>query len=222
MFLFEDKESWQTPTYTLREEIAASVTHGIGAGLSIVGLTLLIVLAAIYGDIWQVVAFSIYGASLFFLYLASTLYHAVQNPRPKRNLRLLDHTAIYLLIAGTYTPFLLVRMRGAMGWTLLAVVWSMALAGIIWKIFFLGRLEVLATIFYMVMGCLAIVGIREMLVSIPTTGLILLATGGAVYIIGIIPYAWKKLPYNHVIWHFFVLGGSLLHFFAIVTLVDIS
>jgi hemolysin III len=222
MFLFEDKESWQTPTYTLREEIAASVTHGIGAGLSIVGLTLLIVLAAIYGDIWQVVAFSIYGASLFFLYLASTLYHAVQNPRPKRNLRLLDHTAIYLLIAGTYTPFLLVRMRGAMGWTLLAVVWSMALAGIIWKIFFLGRLEVLATIFYMVMGCLAIVGIREMLVSIPTTGLILLATGGAVYIIGIIPYAWEKLPYNHVIWHFFVLGGSLLHFFAIVTLVDIS
>lgn len=219
MFLFKDKESWQMPTYSQREEIAASVTHGIGVGLSVVGLTLLVALAAIYGDAWQVVAFSIYGASLFLLYLASTLYHAVQNPRLKRRLRLLDHTAIYLLIAGTYTPFLLVRMRGTMGWTLLAVVWSMALAGIIWKIFFLGRLEVLATIFYVLMGCLAIIGIREMLVSIPPAGLILLATGGAVYMLGIIPYAWEKLPYNHVIWHLFVLGGSALHFFAITTLV---
>ena len=222
MFLFKEKESWQTPTYNLREEIAASVTHGVGAGLSIAGLILLVMLAAIYGDAWQVVAFSIYGASLFLLYLASTLYHAIQKPRPKKVFRVMDHAAIYLLIAGTYTPFLLVRMRGAMGWTLLAIVWSMALAGIIWKIFFLGRLEILATIFYVLMGCLAIIGIREMLVSVPAPGLILLAIGGAVYILGIIPYAWEKLPYNHVIWHLFVLAGSLLHFFAIVTLVEVS
>ena len=222
MFLFKENESWQTPTYNLREEIAASVTHGIGAGLSVAGLTLLVVLAAIYGDVWQVVAFSIYGASLFFLYLASTLYHAIQKPRAKRGFRILDHAAIYLLIAGTYTPFLLVRMRGAMGWTLFAIVWTMALAGVIWKIFFLGRLEILATIFYVLMGCLAVVGIKEMLVSIPTAGLILLVTGGAVYILGIIPYAWGKLPYNHVIWHLFVLSGSLLHFFAIVTLIEVS
>ena len=222
MFLIKEKSSWQKPIYNLREEIAASVTHGVGAGLSIAGLTLLIVLAAIYGDAWQVVAFSIYGTSLFLLYLASTLYHAIQNPRAKRVFRVLDHTAIYLLIAGTYTPFLLVGMRGAMGWTLLVTIWAMALAGIIWKIFFLGRLEILATIFYVLMGWLAIIGIKEMLVSIPTTGLILLVTGGLVYMLGIIFYAWKKFPYNHAIWHLFVLGGSILHFFAITTLVGTS
>ncbi len=222
MFLIKEKSSWQKPIYNLREEIAASVTHGVGAGLSIAGLTLLIVLAAIYGDAWQVVAFSIYGTSLFLLYLASTLYHAIQNPRAKKVFRVLDHTAIYLLIAGTYTPFLLVGMRGAMGWTLLVTIWAMALAGIIWKIFFLGRLEILATIFYVLMGWLAIIGIKEMLVSIPTTGLILLVTGGLVYMLGIIFYAWKKIPYNHAIWHLFVLGGSILHFFAITTLVGTS
>jgi len=222
MFLFKDKESWKDPTYNFREEIAASVTHGIGAGLAAVGLTLLVILAVMYGDVWQVVAFSIYGVSLFLLYSASTLYHAIQRPRLKRFFRVIDHAAIYLLIAGTYTPFLLITMRDTVGWTLLVIIWSMALAGIIWKIFFLGRLEVLATIFYVVMGCLALVGINKMLVSIPPTGVVLLAIGGAVYILGIIFYAWKKIPYNHVIWHFFVLGGSALHFFAIVTLVGLT
>jgi hemolysin III len=219
MFLFKDKTSWRQPTYNLQEEIAASITHGIGAGLSIAGLVILIVLGIIYGDVWQVVAFSIYGTSLILLYFASTLYHAVQDPGKKRIFRILDHTAIYLLIAGTYTPFLLVRMRGTMGWTLFAVVWAMALAGIIWKIFFLGRMEILATIFYVVMGLMAVVGINEMLISIPTSGLILLVIGGAVYILGIIFYAWEGLPYNHVIWHLFVLVASVLHFFAIATLI---
>ncbi len=222
MFLFKDKESWKNPTYNFREEIAASVSHGVGAGFAAVGMILLIVLAVMYGDTWQIVAFSIYGASLFFLYCASTLYHGIQRPRLKRSFRVMDHVGIYLLIAGTYTPFLLVTMRDTMGWTLLAIIWCMALAGIIWKIFFLGRLEILATMFYILMGCLAIVGIRKMLVSIPPTGVMLLAIGGAVYILGVIFYAWEKIPYNHVIWHFFVLGGSALHFFAIVTLVGLT
>lgn len=219
MFLFKDKESWKNPTYNFREEIAASISHGIGAGFAAIGLILLVVLAVMYGDTWQVVAFSIYGISLFFLYSASTLYHGIQRPHLKRVFRVMDHVGIYLLIAGTYTPFLLVTMRDTMGWTLLVVIWSMALAGIIWKIFFLGRLEVLATLFYILMGCLAVVGIRQMLVSIPPAGMILLATGGAVYILGVIFYAWDRIPYNHVIWHFFVLGGSVLHFFAIYTLI---
>ncbi len=222
MFLFKDQESWKNPTYNFREEIAASVSHGVGAGLAAIGLTLLVVLAMRYGDTWQVVAFSIYGTSLFFLYSASTLYHGIQRPRLKRSFRVIDHAGIYLLIAGTYTPFLLVSMRNTMGWTLLVIIWSMALAGIIWKIFFLGRLEILATMFYILMGCLAVVGIRQILVSIPPTGVILLAAGGAVYISGVIFYAWKKIPYNHVIWHFFVLGGSTLHFFAIFTLVEMT
>ena len=218
MFLFKDRESWKNPTYNFREEIAASISHGIGAGFAAIGLILLVVLAVMYGDTWQVVAFSIYGVSLFFLYLASTLYHGIQRPHLKRFFRVMDHVGIYLLIAGTYTPFILVTMRDTMGWTMLAVIWSMALAGIIWKIFFLGRLEVLSTMFYILMGCLAVVGIRQMLVSIPPAGVILLATGGAVYILGVIFYAWERIPYNHVIWHFFVLGGSALHFFAIYTL----
>jgi hemolysin III len=222
MFLFKDKESWKNPTYNVREEIAASVSHGVGAGLAAVGMTLLVVLAVTYGDTWQVVAFSIYGISLFFLYSASTLYHGIQRPRLKRFFRVMDHAGIYLLIAGTYTPFLLVSMRDTMGWTLLVIIWSMALAGIIWKIFFLGRMEILATMFYILMGCLAVVGIRQMVVSIPLTGLILLVAGGAVYISGVIFYAWHRIPYNHVIWHFFVLGGSALHFFAIFTLVKIA
>jgi len=219
MFLFKDKESWKNPTYNFREEIAASISHGIGAGFAAIGLILLVVLAVMYGDTWQVVAFSIYGVSLFFLYSSSTLYHGIQRPHLKRFFRVMDHVGIYLLIAGTYTPFLLLTMRDTMGWTLLVVIWSMALAGIIWKIFFLGRLEVLATLFYILMGCLAVVGIRQMLVSIPPAGVILLATGGAVYILGVIFYAWERIPYNHVIWHFFVMGGSVLHFFAIYTLV---
>ena len=222
MFLFKDKESWKNPTYNLREEIAASISHGVGAGLAAIGLALLVVLAVMYGDTWQVVAFSIYGASLIFLYSASTLYHGIQRPRLKRLLRVMDHAGIYLLIAGTYTPFLLVGMRNTMGWILLVIIWSMALAGVIWKIFFLGRLEILATMFYILMGCLAVVGIRQILVSIPPTGIILLVAGGAVYISGVLFYAWEKIPYNHVIWHFFVLGGSALHFFAIFTLIKVT
>ena len=202
--------------YTIGEEIANSVTHGIGAALSVAGLTLLVVLAAIYGDVWRVVSFSIYGSSLVLLYLCSTLYHSIQHPQAKRILRIFDHSAIYLLIAGTYTPFTLVSMRGPWGWTMFSVVWSLALLGIAFKTVFIGRWEKLATAAYVLMGWLVVIAFKEMLVTIPPGGVFWLVTGGVVYTLGVIFYAWEKLPYNHAIWHLFVLGGSICHFFAIL------
>lgn len=219
MGLLKDKPSWQNPFYTLGEEIANSLTHGVGVALAIVGLAVLVVLAAIYGDGWRVVSFSIYGGSLLILYSASTLYHSIQRPRAKRFLRTMDHASIYILIAGTYTPFLLVGVRGTVGYTLLTIVWLMAVLGILWKVFFLGRFEVLATIMYIFMGWMGVIAFRQMLVNIPQLGVTMLFAGGIVYTLGVIFYAWEKLPYNHAIWHLFVLGGSICHFFAVVTLV---
>ncbi len=213
------QKEYHTPLagyYSLGEEIANSVTHGIGAALSVAGLTLLVVLAAIYGDVWRVVSFSIYGSSLVILYLASTLYHSFQNPRVKSVFRVLDHASIYLLIAGSYTPFLLVSMRGVWGWSLFGVVWGLALIGVAFKVFFIGRYEVLATAAYVLMGWLAVIAFKEMLVRVPPGGVALLIAGGVTYTAGVIFYAWEKLPFNHAIWHLFVLGGSIFHFFAVL------
>lgn len=207
--------------YSLEEEIANSITHGIGAGLSVAGLTLLVVLAAIYGDVWRVVSFSIYGSTLVILYLASTLYHSFQKPRVKRVLRVLDHASIYLLIAGSYTPFLLVSIRGVWGWTLFGVVWGLALMGVAFKVFFIGRYEVLATAAYVLMGWLCVIAFQEMLAKVPPGGVTLLIIGGVVYTAGVIFYAWQKLPYNHAIWHLFVLGGSICHYFAVMNLLPL-
>ncbi len=219
MDLLKDKPSWKSPFYTLGEEIANSVTHGIGAALAVAGLTALVLLAVIYGDAWRVASFTIYGSSLIILYLGSTLYHSVQHPRAKRVFRTLDHTSIYVLIAGTYTPFLLIGSRNTAGWTLLALVWTMAVAGILWKIFFLGRLEVLATLMYVFMGWMGVFAFRQILSNLPPLGVTMLFAGGIVYTVGVIFYAWERLPYNHAIWHLFVLGGSICHFFAIATLI---
>ncbi len=218
MGLLHDKPSWRNPFYSVQEEIANSVTHGVGAGLAIAGLAVLVVLAVRYGDPWQIVSVSIFGASLVILYSASTLYHAVQQPRLKSVLRKLDHASIYLLIAGTYTPFLLISLRGPTGWTLLAVVWIMATLGVLWKMFFTGRFEVIATIVYILMGWMGVVAVRDMLANVPPAGILFLFAGGIVYTLGVIFYAIEKIPYNHAVWHLFVLGGSICHFAAVFTL----
>lgn len=202
--------------FTLGEEIAHSITHGIGAALSIAGLTVLVVLAVLYGDGYQVVSFSIYGGSLVILYLASTLYHGFQHPGVKRVFKVLDHASIYLLIAGTYTPFLLVSLRGNLGWTLLAVIWGLALLGVSFKALFIDRFQNLSVLMYVLMGWLSLVLVKEMLIHIPLGGLILVAVGGVFYTIGVIFYALQKIPYMHVVWHFFVLGGSIAHYFAVL------
>ena len=202
--------------YTIGEEIANSITHGIGTGLAVAGLTLLVVLAAIYGNVWHVVSFSIYGSTLVILYLASTLYHSIQTPKVKRILRIFDHASIYLLIAGSYTPFVLVNMRGTLGWILFGIVWGIALFGIVFKAFFIGRFEKLATAGYVLMGWLIVFAFGEMLKAISLGGIIWIVLGGITYTVGVIFYAWQKLPYNHAIWHLFVLGGSICHFFAVL------
>ncbi len=197
------------------EELANTITHAIGVGFSITGLVLLVVRAALYGTAWHVVSFSIFGASLILLYLASTLYHGFRSPRIKEIFRIFDHSAIYLLIAGSYTPFLLVTLRGPWGWSLFGTIWGLAIIGITFKLIFGPKYDILSTIFYLLMGWVVIIAIKPLLAALPLAGLAWLAAGGLAYSLGVIFYAWEKLPYHHAIWHGFVLAGSLFHFFAV-------
>lgn len=201
--------------FTLGEEITHSVTHGIGTGLSIAGLVLLLVRAAMHGDVYHIVSFSIYGVSLIILYLASTLYHGIQHPRVKRVFQIIDHASVYLLIAGSYTPFLMVALRDSWGWTFLVIIWGLALLGISFETLFIERFEILSTVAYVLMGWLSVVLLKELAANIPIGGMIWLAVGGVAYTVGVIFYALRKIPYMHVIWHVFVLGGSICHFFAV-------
>lgn len=204
------------PRYTLREEIASSVTHGVGVVLAIAGLAVLVAFATLHGDAWHVVSCSIFGAALILCFTTSTLYHSVQVERIKHLLRTLDHTAIFLLIAGTYTPFLLVNLRGPWGWSLFAVIWGLTFAGIALRLLLKGRLHGLVVSIYIAMGWIVVVAIQPMLERVGTGGLILLAAGGLAYTTGVIFYKWRRLPYNHAIWHGFVLAGAALHFFAVL------
>jgi len=196
-------------------EIANSVTHGIGALLAIAGLVLLVVFAAIYGNAWHIVSVSIYGSTLVLLYLASTLYHAIQAPETKRILRIIDHSAIYLLIAGTYTPFTLVTLQGARGWVMFGVIWGLAILGILYKIFFINRHVVISTLFYLLMGWLIVFSIGDLFGGLSRGGIVLLGAGGLSYTLGMIFYAGRERLLMHAIWHLFVLGGSICHFFTI-------
>ncbi len=214
--LRELKDRTVSRLYSLGEEIANSVTHGIGAGLSIAGLTLLVALAAWYGTPRQVISFSIYGATLIILYLASTLYHSFQHPKVKQVFRVIDHASIFLLIAGTYTPFLLVGIRSTWATVLLVIVWGLALLGASFKALFIHRFQKLSVLAYILMGWLSVVAIRELFANIPPGGLILLAVGGVIYTLGVIFYALKKVPYMHAVWHLFVLGGSICHYLAVL------
>ena len=206
--------------YTIGEEVAHSVLHGIGLALSIAGLVVLVVLASLRGTAWHIVSCSVYGATLVILYSCSTLYHAIQAPRVKRVLRVLDHSSIYLLIAGTYTPFTLVCLRGGWGWSLFGVIWGLALAGVVLKPFLLGRFPILSPILYILMGWLVVIAVKPMLASLPLYVLLWLGLGGLAYTVGVIFYACDgKLPYNHAIWHLFVMAGSLFQFVAVLLLI---
>ncbi|MBC2717030.1 MAG: hemolysin III family protein [Desulfobacteraceae bacterium] len=202
--------------YTLGEEIANSITHGIGAALSIAALVLLVVFASQHRDAWRIVSFSIYGVSLITLYLSSTLYHAFTNEKAKHFFRLMDHSCIFLLIAGTYTPPTLIAMRGSWGWTLFTLIWAMAVGGLIFETINIGKYKFISVAIYMAMGWLAIVAIKPMLEALPPGMFQWFLIGGLFYTAGIIFYAWKRIPYNHAIWHLFVLGGSITHFFGIL------
>ena len=202
-------------TYTRGEEIANSLTHGLGFLLSIAGLAILVTFAALRADAWTVTADAIFGASMVLLYGSSTLYHSLRAPRLKHGVRVVDHVAIFLLIAGTYTPFMLVSLRGPWGWSLFGVVWALAAAGTALKVFFTGRFRVLSTLVYLFMGWLVIVAIKPLVEALPRLSLIMLFAGGIAYSLGTVFYLWKRLPYHHAVWHLFVLAGSICHFFAV-------
>ena len=201
------------------EEIANAITHGIGLLLSIAGFVVLLVLAASRGTAWHIVACSIYGATLICLYAASTLYHAVISPRVKRALRIFDHSAIYLLIAGTYTPFLLVSLRGPWGWSLFGVIWGLALVGVLFKFWFVERFAILSTAVYIAMGWLVVIAAKPVITHLRLTAIIWLLAGGLAYTGGVVFFAAKRIPYSHAIWHLFVLAGSICHYFAVLSTV---
>lgn len=201
---------------SLKEEIANAITHGLGVLLSIPALVLLIVFAVKYGDAWHVVSFTIFGTTMFLLYLFSTLLHSITHPKAKKVFAILDHSAIYLLIAGTYTPFVLVTLRGWLGWTIFGIVWGLAIIGIVFKVFFVEKFMILSTVFYVLMGWLIIVGIKPIYESIGFNGFMLLLTGGILYTVGAVFYVWQKLPYNHAVWHGFVLAGSAAMYFCVL------
>jgi hemolysin III len=202
--------------YSPVEEIANSAIHGLGVVLSITALVLLTTLAARSGDVWRIVSSAIYGSTLVALYLSSVLYHSFRAPGVKRVFRYFDHSAIYLLIAGSYTPFTLVTLRGAWGWTLFGLVWGVAALGLLMTVIGIGRSRVLASLVYIGMGWLIVIAIKPLLAAIPPGGIAWLVAGGLLYTFGVVFYIWKKLPFHHAVWHLFVLGGSVCHFIAIL------
>jgi hemolysin III len=204
------------PRYPLGEDIANSVTHGVGALLSLAGTTILLVQAALRGTSLHVVSFSIYGLSLILLHISSTLYHALRHPGARRVFWVFDHCSIYLLIAGTYTPFLLLSLWGAWGLTMLVAIWTLAIGGIVMKSVFIGRFRGISLAVYLLMGWMIVIAAREVWLRVPHGALIYIAVGGGFYTVGTIFFGWKRLPYNHAIWHLFVLGGSVTHYLAIL------
>lgn len=199
------------------EELANALTHGLGVVLSLTGGAVLITLTSLFGDAWQIVGAAVFVGSLVLLYTASTLYHTVKSRRAKARLKVLDHCAIFVLIAGTYTPFTLVGLRGGWGWTLFGIVWGLTVAGVLFKLYFTGRFQKLSTLLYVAMGWLVIVAAGPMIRTLPLSTLLWLVGGGLAYTAGTLFYLNRRLPYAHAIWHVFVLAGSVCHFAAVLT-----
>jgi hemolysin III len=205
----------QQPHYPLGDILANAITHGIGALLAIAGAVYLIV-AASRGSVWQVVSCSVFAATLVLVYLCSTLYHSLVRTRARHVFHILDHSSIYLLIAGTYTPFTLVTLRGPLGWTLFGVVWSLAIAGVIFKSFAVDRFEVASAVVYLAQGWFVVIAVVPLVHALGWHGVLWLGVGGAAYTLGIIFFALDRLRYFHALWHLFVLAGSISHYFGIL------
>lgn len=199
-----------------REEFASALTHGLGATAALAGGAVLITLAALYGNRWQLGASIVFGVSLLLLYLASTLYHAVEHPVVKGRLKVFDHCAIYLLIAGTYTPFTLIGLRGTLGWWLFGIIWTLALAGVVFKLFYTGRFRGLSTAIYVAMGWLVVIAIGPVAAALDTWTLGWIIAGGLFYTLGTFFYMRESIPYAHAIWHLFCIGGSVCHYVAVL------
>ncbi len=202
--------------YTFGEEMANAITHGIGALLAIAALVLLVVVSSINGNATGVVSFTVYGSTLVILYLMSTIYHSLPRGKAKDIFEILDHSSIFLLIAGTYTPFALVTLKGVEGWTIFGITWGLAIAGMVMKFFLVKKFVILSTLLYILMGWMAIFFLKDIMARVPLNGVILLVLGGISYTLGTVFYIRRKMPYHHAIWHIFVLVGSVFHFFTIL------
>jgi hemolysin III len=205
----------KTKYYSPIEEKINTISHAIGFILSIVALVLLVTHANLHGNVWHIVSFSIFGASLIILYAASTLYHSAKKSKLRNRLKIIDHASIYVLIAGTYTPFTLVTLKGTIGWVIFGTSWGLALTGIILKLFFTGRYNLISTILYVLMGWVIVFVIKPLINNLPLEGLLWLFAGGISYTIGAILYSIKKIKFNHAIFHMFVLMGSFCHFMSV-------
>jgi len=207
--------SQKIKTYSPLEERINILSHAAGLFLSVVATVLLVIRASHYGNTWHIVSVIIFGASLIALYAASTAYHSATRPEVRARLRVVDHATIYTLIAGTYTPFTLITLSGTVGWVIFAVSWSMAICGIILKLFFTGRFNLVSTLMYVFMGWIIVFAVKPLLASLPTDGLYWLIAGGLSYTVGAVIYSIKKIPLNHAIFHLFVLAGSICHIVAV-------
>ncbi len=201
---------------TLSEEIASALTHGVAAAAALAGGAVLITLAALYGDGWQLSAAIVFGITLLLLYVASTLYHAIQHPVTKGRLKIFDHCAIYLLIAGTYTPFTLIGLRETVGWWLFGTIWALAFFGVIFKLFYTGRFQLISTIVYIAMGWLIVIAAKPAMKALDPWTFGWLLGGGVAYTLGTFFYHRPKMPYSHAVWHMFVIAGSVCHYIAVM------
>lgn len=213
------RQTWRmsapVSVYSANEERANILTHALGTALSLAGLWVLVSLSVRHGDGWHLAGAAVFGISLVTLYAISTLYHLSRDTMARQQLRKWDHAGIFLLIAGSYTPFLLVTLRSSLGWSLFAVVWGLGFAGIALKFWFAGHFRILSTAIYIGMGWLVLLVLRPLLEALPMPGVWLLVAGGLSYTFGAAFYLWRKLPYHHAIWHLFVIGGSVCHWYAV-------
>ncbi|MFC0522229.1 hemolysin III family protein [Pontibacillus salicampi] len=205
----------ETHVFSKKEEVANAITHGVGVILSIAALVLLVVFASLNGSPVDIVSVAIYGATMITLYAASTLVHAMPSGKWKDRFEILDHASIYLFIAGTYTPILLVLLGGTLGWTMFGIVWGIAVAGVVFKMFFVKKFVVLSTLFYIMMGWIIVFAWNPLMAKLAFGGLVLLVIGGILYSIGTIFYVWRGFTFHHAVWHLFVIAGTVAHFFAI-------
>lgn len=201
---------------SLGEEIASSIVHGIAALCSVAGTIVLIVLASLYSTAWHVVGYSVFGTSLITLYFGSTFYHSLAFTRARGVFRIIDHSSIFLLIAGTYTPFILISLRSPKGWFIFGVIWAITATGITLKCVFPSKYHKFYVGLYVIMGWLCVIAMKEMLANLSHASIVFLVAGGVAYTAGVSFYAIRKIPYNHFIWHFFVVGGSLCHYISLL------
>ena len=207
-----------THVFSKGEEVANAITHGIGALISVAAMVILIVFASIHGTVWHIVGFALFGVTMLLLYICSTLVHSFPQGKAKDVFEIMDHASIYFFIAGTYTPFLFIAVKGTLGWTLFGIVWGFAIAGTVFKAFFVKRFLYVSTLLYIFLGWMIVFAWGPLSANVTFDGMIMLVIGGVFYSIGAIFYVWRGFRFHHAIWHIFVLGGSVFHFFAVMSL----